>query len=260
MVPQIEIFDQTAIKRHRCRAAKRIARLDEVLDTLAERILIRLDDTNRQFRFALDFGGRGAVARFLAARGIAVVSSDITAAMVRRAAGLSVVMDVEKLPFAEQKFDLIVAHLALHWTNDLPGALIQLRRALRPGGLFLASIPVAGTLGNLRTALLDAELELSGRAAPRIAPFPDLLDCAALLQRADFTLPVAELDVVEFEYRDPTALLADLRDAGETNAMINRSRTIPPRSMFSLALAKLSSGAERCKIVLRLAILTGWAS
>ena len=141
--------------------------------------------------------------------------------------GLAVAADEEFLPFAPASFDLVVASLSLHWVNDLPGALIQLRHALRPDGLLLASLPALGTLDELRRALTEAEAALTGGAAPRVSPFPDLRDCAGLLQRAGFTLPVADVEEMRLLYADPFALLRDLRAAGETNAL---RAARPPRA------------------------------
>ena len=153
----------------------------------------------------------------------------------------------------------MVASLSLHWVNDLPGALIQLRRALRPGGLLLASLPALGTLAGLRAALTRAEAELTGGAAPRVAPFPDLRDCAGLLQRAGFALPVADVEDIDLSYADPMALVADLRAAGEVNALAARDRRRPPRDLFAASLAGLVGADGRLTVRLRLAVLTGWA-
>ncbi len=156
-----------------------------MLDALAARLLDRLDDTSRKFAAALDFGGRGSIAPKLSARGIAVVSADISPQMARLAGGLAVAVDGEALPFGDQKFDLIVAHCSLQWVNDLPGALIQLRRALKPDGLFLASMPVLGTLATLRTALLEAEEALTGRVSTRICgTAPDCCNAPVLWSRS----------------------------------------------------------------------------
>ncbi len=252
---QTIIFDAKAKRAHRRRAAARLARLRPVLDELASRVLDRLDDSAVKFTRALDIGGRGAVAPLLAARGIPVICADLATPLFA-----DVVIDAEAIPFAAQSFDLIIAHCALHWVNDLPGTLVQLRRMLRPGGLFLASLPLAGSLAELRTALLDADIALTGGAAPRIAPFPELADCAALLQRAGFALPVAERDSIRFEYRDRLGLLRDLQDAGESNALIARARTIPPDLLFADALARLAPPDRVAAVTLQLGVLTGWAS
>lgn len=253
------VFDRDAVRRHRDRAARTVDRVADVLRDAAERLLDRLDDTNRPFYDALDVGGRGVIAPMLRQRGLKVVSCDLSAAMVALNAGPCVVADEEFLPFATGSFDLIVASLSLHWVNDLPGALLQFRQALRPEGLLLASLPALGTLAELRASLTNAEAEISGGASPRISPFPELRDCAHLLQRAGFTLPVADMEEIRLLYADPLALLADLRAAGETNAVRQRARAIPPRELFPSALTRLPVEGGRVVVSLRMATLTGWA-
>ena len=225
----------------------------------AERLLDRLDDTNRRFTDALDVGGRGVVAPLLRGRGMQVVSCDLSPSMAAMNGGLCVAADEECLPFAPASFDLIVASLSLHWINDLPGALLQLRQALRPDGLFLASLPALGTLAELRSALTEAEVEVTGGASPRVSPFPELRDCAHLLQRAGFTLPVADAEDIRLLYANPFGLLGDLRAAGETNAIRQRSLVTPPRALFPAALARLPEDGERAAVTLRMAVMTGWA-
>ena len=253
------IFDRPALRRHRDRAASHVDRVAPVLQEVAERLLDRLEDTTHQFTHALDVGGRGVVAPLLRARGIETISCDLSPAMAARNGGLAVAADEEFLPFASGSFDLVVANLSLHAVNDLPGALIQLRMALKPDGLFLASLPVLDTLGSLRVALTEAEAELSGGASPRIAPFPELRDGAALLQRAGFKLPVADGDDIALRYATPFNLLRDLQAAGESNAISVRSRRVPPRALFPMALSRMIDAAGGLDMNLRVAMLTGWA-
>ena len=253
------VFDRAAVRRHRDRAAAHVHTVADLLTDVAERLLDRLGDTTRGFSQALDIGGRGIVAPMLRARGIATVACDLSPRMAARGGGLAVAADEEALPFAPGSFDLVVASLSLHWTNDLPGALIQIRRSLRPEGLFLASVPALGTLAELRAALTAAELELTAGVSPRVSPFPDLRDCAGLLQRAGFALPVADLDELRVLYADPLALFRELRAAGEANAVLARDRRIPPRALFPAALAASPVQDGRIQATLRLAMLTGWA-
>ena len=253
----MHVFDRRAVRLHRERAASRVAGVEPILVEAAERLLDRLDDTTHRFAEALDVGGRGVVAPMLRARGIATLSMDLSPRMAAVNGGPAVAGDEESLPFAPGSFDLVVANLSLHCVNDLPGALIQLRLALRPDGLLLASMPALGTLDTLRRELTAAEAALSGGAAPRLSPFPDLRDCAALLQRAGFALPVADLDELTLMYADPLDLLRDLRDAGETNAVATRHRTTPPRSLFPAALAQLPQHDGKVSATLRMAMLTG---
>lgn len=256
---QIEIFDRTAVRQHRERAARMPQTVSDVLADIAGRLLDRLDDTTHRFTRALDIGGRGSVAPALRARGMGVVSLDVAPLMASRAGGIAVAAEIDFLPFAPASFDLAIASVSLHWVNDLPGALLQIRRSLRQDGLFLASIPIFGTLDALRTALTEAESALTGGASPRVSPFPDLRDCAALLQRAGFALPVADSEDIELLYADPMALLRDLRAAGEANALLQRNRRLPPATLFPMALAALPKRDGRTVARLRLAFLTGWA-
>src|SRR5208337_3760509 len=158
--------------------------------------------------------------------------------------------------FAPGSFDLVLANLSLHWVNDLPGALIQLRHALRPEGLLLASLPALGTLAELRQALTEAEAALTGGVAPRVSPFAELRDCAGLLQRAGFALPVADVEEIRLLYADPVALLHDLRAAGEANALRERDRRVPGRDLLAAALARLPVEDGRVPATLRVAVMT----
>lgn len=254
-----KLFDRRAVRLHRERAARHVGAVRPVLTEVAERLLDRLEDTTLRFHRALDLGGRGIVAPLLAARGIeTVVAADLSPRMAAVNSGLRVVADEECLPFGTAAFDLIVASLSLHWANDLPGALIQLRRALAPNGLFLAAMPVLGTLGPLRDALAETEASLRGTASPRVSPFPTLGDCASLLNRAGFALPVADADTIRLAYASPLALLKDLRAAGETNAVAARDRRTPPRALFPAALARTPRTEERMSATIEFAIMTGW--
>jgi SAM-dependent methyltransferase len=255
------VFDRRLVRLRRERAAATVARVRPVLDAAAERLLDRLDDTTRRFSRALDLGGRGAVAPRLRGRGIPfVVSMDLSARMAALSGSPAVAGDEEWLPFAPESFDLVAANLSLHWVNDLPGALVQIRRCLRPDGLFLASLPGLGTLGPLREALAAAEAALRGGVSPRVSPFPELQDMAGLLQRAGFALPVADAEELPLVYRTPTALLADLRDAGEANAVLARDGRVPPRALLPMALVRLlPDGPEEIRPVLRMLTVTGWA-
>lgn len=250
-------FDRRLVRLRRDRAAGSVAGVMPVLDAVAALLLDRLDDTTRRFRRALEIGGRGAVAGRLAGRGVGfVVSADLSAAMAARAGGVAVAADEEALPFADAAFDLVVACGSLHWVNDLPGALVQIRRMLAPDGLFLAALPCLPTLGALRAALAEAEDALRGGAAPRVSPFPEVRDGAALLQRAGFALPVADRERLDLVYRDPLALLRDLRAAGEQSALRARDPRTPPRALFPAALAALP---RPLRPGLEILVLTGWA-
>jgi NADH dehydrogenase [ubiquinone] 1 alpha subcomplex assembly factor 5 len=172
-------------------------------------------------------------------------------------------IDPEHLPFAPGSFDLIVSPLALHWINDLPGALIQLRLALKPDGLLLASLFGGETLSELRLSLIEAESELTGGAGPRVSPFADLQDIAGLLQRAGYALPAADRDVVTVRYGEPRKLFADLRAMGETSALRERnpralSRRILARA-FEIYRQRYSDNDGRIRATFEILTATGWS-
>lgn len=174
-----------------------------------------------------------------------------------------VVASGDALGLAPESLDLAVSLLALHEANDLPGQLIQIRRALRPDGLFLACLAGAGTLSELRESLLAAETELTGGASPRVFPFADVRDVGALLQRAGFALPVADVETVTVRYADMFALLRDLRAMGATNTLAGRLRRPTRREVF-LRAAELYAQRHgdpdgRVRATFSIVWLSGWA-
>src|SRR5262249_688591 len=152
------------------------------------------------------------------------------------AAGLHVAADEEALPFADSTLDLVVSGLSLQAVNDLPGVLVQVRRALKPDGLFLAALLGGDTLMELRQSFAVAESELDGGVSPRVAPFPDLRDLGSLLQRAGFALPVTDVDHITVRYATPLRLLHDLRRMGATNPLVERRRVPLRRATLMRAL------------------------
>ncbi|MBL8547506.1 MAG: methyltransferase domain-containing protein [Hyphomonadaceae bacterium] len=216
----------------------------------------RLEAIPRQFPRVLALGGGGLFSEEVRTR--PELSARIGAILET---GLDLI-DPEHLPFAPNSFDLIVSPLALHWINDLPGALIQLRLALKPDGLLLASLFGGETLHELRLSLIEAESELTGGAGPRVSPFADLQDVAGLLQRASFALPAADRDVVTVRYGEPMRLLADLRAMGETSALRERN----PRALSRRILARAFeiyrerySEDGRVRATFEILTITGWS-
>ncbi len=262
----MRIFDRGAVRAHRDRAAAGLDAHAFLIEEVAERLADRLLDVRRTFPTALDLGCHtGQLGRALAGRGgvETLVQCDLSPAMARRAGGLALAADEERLPFAPASFDLVLSCLSLHWVNDLPGALLQIRRMLKPDGLFLAAMPGGDTLHELRQALLEAELAVEGGAGPRVSPFADVRDAGALLQRAGFALPVADIDTITVRYRQPLRLLADLRGMGETNAVRERRKTVSRRATLLGGLARyqeLFADAEgRVPASIEVVMLTGWA-
>ncbi len=261
-----QLFDPRLVRAHRERAAVTLPRHDFLFREVAERLADRLLDVTRRFPVALDLGCHtGLLAATVGARGGVEtwLQCDPSPAMAARAGGLSVAAEPDALPFAEGRLDLVASCLSLHWVNDLPGALLQARRALKPDGLFLAALPGGGTLGELRAALTEAELEVSGGASPRISPFVDLRDAGALLQRAGFALPVVDGDAITVRYENAFRLMQDLRGMGESNALAAMARGGTRRSVLTLAAeiyqARHGGPDGRIPASFRIVYLTGWA-
>jgi SAM-dependent methyltransferase len=265
MLDALSIFDRRSVRLHRDRAASGLPRHDFLLREIGERLVDRLDDIRRKFPVALDLGCRhGSLASDLTDRGVEMlVQCDLSSAMLSHASGLRVAADEEALPFAAGSFDLVISLLNLHWVNDLPGALLQTRHALKPDGLFLAAMFGGETLKELRRALADAEVEGEGGLSPRISPFADVRDAGNLLQRAGFTLCVADVETLTVAYPDPLTLLVDLRGMGETNAVLQRRKTVSRRATLFRAVeryAELYRGADdRFPATFQVIFLTAWA-
>jgi SAM-dependent methyltransferase len=167
------------------------------------------------------------------------------------------------VPLAPESIDLAVSLLSLHEVNDLPGLLIQIRRALKPDGLFLAAFPGAGTLAELRDSLLAAETEIYGGASPRVIPFADVRDAGALLQRAGLALPVSDVDTLTVRYDTMFHLMRDLRAMGATNALADRSRRPATRRLLERAAEiyaeRFSDPDGRIRATFSIVWLSGWA-
>ncbi|MGH7060546.1 MAG: methyltransferase domain-containing protein [Stellaceae bacterium] len=259
------LFDRRAWRMHRNRAGG-IGPVDFLHAEIAARICDRLADIDRRFPSVLDFGAHGGVL----SRGLVqrpgtelIVAAEPAPALLARGTGLGVAVDLEFVPFRDRAFDLVVSDLALHWAGDLPGALIQLRRALKPDGLFLGALLGGATLSELRAALLEAELAEENGASPRVSPFAELADAAALLQRAGFALPVADADTITVTYAEVLALMRDLRGMGETNALAARRRTPLRRATLGRAIAiyaeRFGLPDGRIPATFEILYLTGWA-
>lgn len=253
--PSPALFDARLARLRKRRAVRGFADAAFLHARAAEDFAERLEAIPRRFERALALSGGRLMKRAIDAR--PDVSSRIGELIEADLASF----DPEHLPFAEQSFDLVLAPLALHWTNDLPGALIQIRRTLRPDGLMLASLFGGETLNELRLALLEAESELTGGAAMRVAPFAALQDLAGLMQRAGFALPAADRDLVTVRYREPMRIFSDLRGMGETAAFTKRAppltRAVLMRTM-EIYRARFGEG-EGARATFEILTATGWA-
>jgi SAM-dependent methyltransferase len=263
------LFDRGLHGARLSRAAPRFARADFLKRRAVDDVVERLAATKRNFPTAIDLGARnGLLAKALSQSGRPgqigwLMESDLSWAMLARPGGAKVVVDEESLPFSEGCADLIVSTLALHWVNDMVGALIQIRRALKPDGLFLGALLGGATLLELRQALTEADLERIGGAGPRVSPFIDAGDVGDLMRRAGFALPVVDVDRVTVRYASPLALLADLRAMGETNVLFERSRAPLSRSVLARAseiyLDRFAGPDGRAPATFEIIGLTGWA-
>lgn len=259
------IFDAGLLRRRKERAAASLPAAGFLHREVAERLADRLADVKRTFQLAAEIGGGTTAFADALAGGVGGVETLVQATispLLRVGEGPRIVIDPAWLPFAPARFDLIVSVLGLHWIDDLPGTLIQIGRALKPDGLFLGALPGGATLRELRESLLRAEAELEGSATQRIAPFVDVRDGAALLQRAGFSLPVADTETLTVTYETPFALLKDLRAAGETNAMRERGRSLRRETLIratEIYRERFSEADGRVRATFELVTLTGWA-
>lgn len=259
------IFDRD-LARLRLLRAVRSGPAEFLAERAAEDLADRLDTVLRDFPLALDLGTpSGHAAKVLSAHGrvARVVSAVPDAALAADRPGLVFAADPERLPLAPESIDLAVSLLALHGMNDLPGVLVQIRRALRPDGLFLACLPGGATLTELRQAITVAESEVEGGVSPRVFPFADIRDMGSLLQRAGFALPVTDVDTVVVRYADPLRLMHDLRAMGATNVLVDRRRAPLRRDTLMRALEvyaeRFSDPDGRVRATFELIWVSGWA-
>jgi SAM-dependent methyltransferase len=248
--------------RHAASADTHDFLLRHVADDLAQRLAL----VRRRFPLAVNLGAHhGVVSRRLRELGSidALIDVERSEKLLAQCDGPRVQGDEEWLPFRADSLDLVVSGLALQFVNDLPGTLIQIRRALKPDGLMLAALLGGRTLYELRDALTEAEIELEGGASPRVAPFADVRDLGGLLQRAEFALPVADADTLTVTYESPFSLMHDLRRMGATNVLTERRRT-PLRRATLLRAVEIYAhryGVKngRVQATFEIITLTGWA-
>ncbi len=265
------LFDRKAVRRNRDRAAAALSAHDFLLREVGARLLERLAETTRDFPLALDLGCHdGTLTRLLESQPLGstgrigtLIQCDLSQAMTQRAClggHPSFVADEEWLPCGAASLDLVISLFSLHWVNDLPGVLAQIRYALKPGGLFLAALPGGTSLAQLRQSLLEAESETVGGVSPRVSPFVEVRDAGMLLLRAGFLSPMADADVIPIDYPDPLALLRDLRGMGEANALTERPRGLLRRDTLAAALNRYPKRQDgRISAEIEVLYLTGWA-
>jgi NADH dehydrogenase [ubiquinone] 1 alpha subcomplex assembly factor 5 len=256
-----QIFDRASVRQHRDRAAAAYDGFAFLKDEIADRMAERLEEINRDFNIVLDLGAHKGVLGHRIKHDL-LVSTDLSRNMVSACTGHRAVIDEEALPFKDASFDLVISNLVMHWVNDLPGALIQVNRALKPDGLFLGSIFGGETLKELRQSLVIAESEISSGVSPRISPFADVRDIGGLLQRAGFNLPVADSDVLTVSYEHPLKLMQDLRGMAEGNAVFARRKAFTSKAVMQRAAEiygeTYGDSDGRVPATFQIIYMTGW--
>lgn len=245
------LFDRALLRDRQSRAARQGAEAF-LLDRVAEDMAERQQAVLREFNDGIDLGTPGDQVRAALTRNVRQL----------RAAALPV-SDTEPLALASASLDLVVSALALQFVNDLPGVLAQIRRALKPDGLFLAAMIGGETLTELRQSFAAAEAEVEGGVSPRVAPFADLRDLGGLLQRAGFALPVTDVDRTVVRYDNAFALMQDLRRMGATNVLNERRRTPSRRATFvrmaQVYAERFADPDGRIRATFDIVWMSGWA-
>ncbi|WP_099867949.1 methyltransferase domain-containing protein [Pararhizobium haloflavum] len=264
-MPNTPLFDEARIAVNRLRAARRFEPgADFLLDIVSRELAERLEAVERHFPVAAELHGySGLVADALRKGGkVDTIMRIETSRELLAGAEGSMVASLEHVPLAPESLDLVVSPLSLHLTNDTPGVFIQICRALRPDGLFLATLPGAGTLSELRESLLAAEAEMASGVGPRVIPFADVRDAGALLQRGGFALPVADIETYTVRYDTMFGLVRDLRAMGMQNPLIGRSSQPLSRATVlraaSIYAERFSDADGRIRATFNIIYLSGW--
>ena len=251
-----QVFDRRLYRLRRARAEARGGELF-LVEAATAHLAERLGAINRHFVRALDLGSRAA------AFGLLKPYAENWTRAAFTPMNADIVADEEVLPFAPESFDLVTSVLSLHAVNDVPGALVQIRRVLKPDGLFLGVLFGGETLSELRQSFAAAEAEVMGGASPRVAPFGEVRVLGGLLQRAGLALPVADSERTVVRYRELSSLFKDLAAMGETNALSGRRRlALSPRLLAAVARhygEHFSDPDGRFRASFDLVYLTGWA-
>lgn len=267
MPPQL--FDRRLLRQRRARQAHSLHDFSFLVERVAEDMIDRIESITRDFERVLVLGGGPRFVPALEASATTgklghIIQTDIARRVAASLPGTSCAcVDEENLPFADESFDLVLAPLNLHWSNDLPGTLIQINRALKPDGFLALALFGGQTLTELRRALMMAESALSDGVHNRVSPFAGTFDMAALLQRAGFALPVSDIDRLTVRYDSAFDLMRDLRGMGETSVLTDRPRRPASRALFMQAAAlyaeQFSDPDGRIRASFEIVHAGGWA-
>ena len=266
MTENTQLFDRKLLAENRRRALRlAVPGADFLMRAVASDLSDRLAAILRDFDVAVDLGTFGEHVGDALSQNNRIKSVFRASGLIapHTAAAPSLVGDEEAIPFGDNTLDLVVSALALQFVNDLPGTFAQIRRALRPDGLFIAAFLGGDTLFELRSALMDAEIELLGGASPRVLPAVSVRDAGALLQRAGFALPVTDRDVLTVRYDTIFDLMRDLRAMGATNCLVDRRSAPTPRTVFlragELYAERYADPDGRIRATFEVISMSGWA-
>lgn len=260
---EILIFDRALCRKRRERIAPNFEAHDFLFSCIADKLTDRLQDVRRDFYLALQIGSRGAISQEKFKNKIkSLITLDSTCRPLTPCP-LYIQAEEDFLPIKQQSADLIISNMNLHSVNDLPGALLQIRQALKPDGLFLATMLGGETLFELRDILTQTEMDLFGGISPRVFPFADKPQAGNLLQRAGFALPVVDSEIICVTYDNMFKLLHDLRHMGESNIIGTRQKTNPGKGFFMEAAKRYhetyGDNDGRLHVTFEVIFLIGWA-
>jgi len=257
-MPSPLVFDRVLLRRRQARA-RALGFEAFLIDRVASDLADRLGAVLRDFPVALDLGTPTDAVR----TALASVTSIGRLFRVAASPDADVVADEEALPFRDASLDLVVSALALQFVNDLPGGLVQIRRALKPDGLLIAALLGGETLTELRQSFAAAEADIEGGVSPRVAPFADVRDMGALLQRAGFALPVTDVERLTVRYSSPLFLMGELRRMGATNILAERRRKPLRRATLKrvaeIYAERFSDPDGKVRATFEIVWLSGWA-
>lgn len=261
-----QIFDRDQVIKNRQRAALHLQNHNFLFDWCLEQIIDRLNDIKRDFPKILLIGHRSSPDLKNRLRKSANVhylaTMDMTKDLLQKSDS-AVIAEDDFLPFSSDSFDLVISNFSLHSVNDLPGALIQINRILKPDGAFIGALPGENTLQELRNALTQTELTLKNGISPRMIPLVTKQDMGGLMQRAGFALPVVDSQTLSVTYDDPINLIKDIRFMGEANIMVNRNKTYPGKTFLNETMSYLrqnhTDNDGKIAVTFDIIFLIGWA-
>ncbi len=262
MSDNILIFDRARIRANRNRGALRPGHTF-LHEWCAKALVSRLDDIKREFPLAVAIGAGGTDILCKTPKIETLITTDLSERLLHGVPGLKIQADEEMFPFGGESLDIVLSPLALHTVNDLPGTLLQIRQSLKPDGLFLAAMLGGETLHELRQAITEAEMNLKGGISPRIFPFADKPQMGSLLQRAGFSLPVVDSEIITVTYDNVFRLMHDLRLMGEGNAIVKRDRSYAGKALFMetarLYQERFADSDGRIFATFEVIFLIGWS-